>query len=42
MAAIDSGELQPPEGQGGRFYYRADDVLELPWEPEESDQNPPE
>jgi hypothetical protein len=33
MAAVESGKLEPPKGKGGRFYHRAAEFLDLPWEP---------
>jgi len=33
MAAIAAGEVAPPDGER-RFYHRAGEMLELPWEPE--------
>lgn len=33
MAAVESGKLEPPKGKGSRFYHRAGEFLDLPWEP---------
>lgn len=33
MAAIESGELEPPKGKDRRSYHRAGELLDLPWEP---------
>ena len=34
MAAIESGEIQPPKGDGRRSRHRAGESLDLPWKPE--------
>jgi hypothetical protein len=33
LAAVESGQLEPPQGKRGRFYHRAAEFLDLPWEP---------
>jgi hypothetical protein len=34
MQAIEDGEVRRPDGRVGRFYHRAGEALDLPWEPQ--------